>query len=162
MKTAKRWIAAAAVAAALGVAGGCASQQRSNEVPFYPGERPGEVTMYRDLQFEDIPVPVEYTMLRDRSHSFQGSRFRTAVLIYEGPLDSGMALSFYRDEMPKSGWALDSFHRDYNFVDMRYRKGPEQLIVVVRSTVFGSRTEMQLDNIEKNDLLLKGRLKPSQ
>ncbi len=161
MGIAKNLLLSTAAAAALSAASGCGAQS-NGEVPFYPGERPGEVTMYRDLQFEDIPVPAEYVLIRDRSHTFQGSRFRSGVLYYEGPLDASDAIAFFRRETPASGWSLENFNRDYNFVEMRFRKGPEQLIVVVRYLPYGSRAEMQLDNIEQNDLLLKGKLKSGQ
>lgn len=162
MKIARTFALFSAVAAVLAfaAAAGCQPNNAEAEVPFYPGERQGEVTLYRNLQFDDIPVPAEYTLVRNKSHSFQGSRFRSAVYQYEGFLDWSDAVAFYREQTPLGGWTLDSFHRDLNFVEMRYRKGPEQLIIVVRYEHFGSRTEIQLDNIEKNDLLLKGRLSP--
>ncbi len=161
MNKTRKWVLSATAAAAITAVAGC-QDQNSREVPFYPGERPGEVTMYRDLQFEDIPVPVEYTMVRGKTHSFQGSRFRSGVFYYEGPLDGSDALAFYRVEMPAQGWILQSSNRDINFVELRFRKGPEQIIMVVRFSPYGSRTEIQLDNIEQNDLLLKGKLKSQQ
>ncbi len=149
----------AAATAALAFGFGCQQVQQSDTgVPFYPGERTGDVTLYRDMQFEDIPVPAEYTMVRHKSHSFQGSLFRSGVFHYEGPLDWGNAIAFYREQMPVSNWSLEAFNRNPGFVEIRYRKGPEQVIVVIRQELWGSRTEIQLDNIEKNDLLLKGKL----
>lgn len=162
MNKTQQWVISATAAAAFTVAAGCQGQQPSREVPFYPGERPGEVTTYRDLQFDDMPVPIEYVMLRDKSHSFQGSRFRSGVFHYEGRLDGSDAVAFYRNEMPAHGWALQTFDRDMNFVEMRFRKGPEQVILVVRYAPWGSRAELQLDNIEQNDLLLRGELKSKQ
>lgn len=162
MHIAKKLVLSAAAAAVVAVAAGsgCAQQQTNGEVPFYPGERTGDVTLYRDLQFEDLPVPAQYTLLRDKSHSFQGSQFRSGVFYYEGPLYWRDAAAFFVNEMPKGGWTLQKTDRDMFFVEMRFRKGPEQLIVVVRDNYpHGSRSELQLDNIEKNDLLLRGKLK---
>lgn len=130
------------------------------EVPFYPGERQGDVTLYRDLQFEDIPVPAEYVIIGDRSHSFQGSRFRTGVFHYDGPIDWREAIIFYTRQLPLSSWEAVGSESGSGFRLMRFRKGPEQLIVVVRDLGGGwSRGEVQLDNIDRNDLLLRGRLK---
>ncbi|MDR1612808.1 MAG: hypothetical protein LBT97_08490 [Planctomycetota bacterium] len=132
----------------------------NREVPFHPGERQGDVTLYRDLQFEDLPVPAEYTIVGDKSHSFQGSRFRTGVFHYAGPLDWRSAIDFYRSQTPLSSWELVNSESGSGFRLMRYRKGPEQLIVVIRDLGGGwSRGELQLDNVERNDLLLRGRLK---
>lgn len=148
----------ATAAAALTLGFGCQQVTPNNNIPFYPGERTGDVTLYRDMQFDDIAVPAEYMLIRNKSHSFQGSLFRSGVFHYEGPLDWSDAIAFYRKQMPTGGWTMEGFNRNYGFVEIRYRKGPEQLIVVVRQEMWGSRTEIQLDNIEKNDLLLKGKL----
>ncbi len=159
MKTALRLAAPVAFLAVLTFVYGCQDTGRDDTVPFFPGERPGEVTVYRDIQFDDIPVPVEYSLVRSKSHSYQGSRFRTGSFYYEGRLDAAYAIDFYLHELPKSGWALEKNVRKGNYTEMRFRKGPEQLIVVVHYGSWGSLTEIQLDNIEQNDLLLKGKLK---
>ncbi|MDR3210711.1 MAG: hypothetical protein LBU79_02195 [Planctomycetota bacterium] len=150
------------VAAWLTLLAGCGEPPRETGTPFYPGERPGEVTLYQDIQFDDIPTPAEYVLVRDQTSSFQGSRFRYGVFHYQGALDRTAAVSFYRLEMPKSGWSQSGHDRGFDFVEMRFRKGPEQVILVIRSMPYGSRAELQLDNIEKNDLLLKGRLKEEE
>ena len=145
---------------------GCAFTERQGQVtdgsvPFFPGERKGDVTLYRDLQFNDIPVPAELVLLRDKSHSFQGSQFRSGIFYYEGQLYWRDALRFFENEMPREQWVQQSRQRGSSFVELRFRKGPEQLIVVVRNNGRNTtRAELQLDNIEKNDLLLRGKLKP--
>ncbi|MDR0362395.1 MAG: hypothetical protein LBJ46_06910 [Planctomycetota bacterium] len=153
----------AAALLSLALAAGCPQPHYEDEpaqVPFYPGERQGDVTLYRDLQFEDIPVPAQYVIIGDRSHSFQGSRFRTGVFHYDGPVDWREAVVFYRTQMPLSSWESVATESGPDFRLMRFRKGPEQLIAVVRDLGNGwSRAELQLDNVAKNDLLLRGELK---
>ena len=126
--------------------------------PAYPAGEQGDVTLYRDIQFEDIPGPPEYVLLVNESHSFQGAVFRTATLHYQGELEWTRAIEFYRSQLPMTGWTYESIERGFDFRILRFRKGPEQLIVVVRQIRNGSRAEIQLDNVERNDLLLKGKL----
>ncbi len=123
-----------------------------------PESAQGDVTLYQDVQFQDIPVPAEYTLLRNESSSFQGSLFRYGRLKYQGPLDWSEALDFYRRELPAAGWRLGKTERGYDFRALYFDKGQERLIAVVRQIRNGSRAELQLDNVDKNDLLLKGRL----
>lgn len=123
-----------------------------------PGSAQGDVTLYQDVQFQDIPVPEEYTLLRNESHSFQSSLFRQARLKYAGPVEWTVALDFYRAELPRAGWQPGRAERGFDFRVLYFSKGQERLIVIVRQLRTGSRVELQLDNAAKNDLLLKGRL----
>ncbi len=123
-----------------------------------PGSRQGDVSLYRDVQFADIPIPAEYDLRRDLSYSFQGAVFRNAVLVYEGYLDWSAALEFYRRELPNHGWNLSKTERGHDFRVLYFDKGEEKLIAIVKQTRGGSQVEIQLDNVDKNDLLLKGRL----
>lgn len=123
-----------------------------------PESAQGDVTLYRDVQFQDIPVPEEYTLLRGESYSFQGSLFRNGQLKYQGPLGWNDALDFYQQQLPAAGWVLAKTERGFDFRVMYFDKGPERLIAVVRQIDGGSRAELQLDNVGKNDLLLRGKL----
>ena len=84
--------------------------------------------------------------------------FRQGVFHFYGSLHWLDALDFYRTSLPAAGWTLDKTERGFDFRILHFRKGPEKLIAVVRQSTTGSRTEMQLDNVAKNDLLLRGKL----
>lgn len=118
----------------------------------------GDVALYRDVQFQDVPVPAGYAISPTESYSFQGSMSRSGVIHYYGPLDWSSALDFYRSELPANGWQIVETERGFNFRVLHCVKGHEKLIVAVRQARGGSRTEIQLDDITKNDLLLKGKL----
>ncbi|MDR3077939.1 MAG: hypothetical protein LBV15_04145 [Planctomycetota bacterium] len=118
----------------------------------------GDVTLYRDIGFSDLPIPEGYELLERESHSFQGSLSRSGVFHYQGTVEWGEAMEFFRTRLPEAGWSPVSSGRGPDFRELRFRKGQEQLIVVVRQIRGGSRTELQLDNPDRSDLLLKGRL----
>lgn len=159
MKVAVAYRAGAMVlAASLLLAAGCQQQQGGGMT----GQGGGDVTLYRDIQFEDIPGPEGYRLLPSESHSFQGSMFRSAVLHYEGMVEWTRAIDFYRTELTRTGWELRKIERGFAFRILHFHKGQEQLIVTVRQLRNGSRAELQLDNIERNDLLLRGKLQTPQ
>lgn len=144
---------------ALACAAGCDGQDNRNDwITVGPESRQGDVSLFRDVQFADIPVPAEYAILPRESYSFQGSLFRQAQLKYEGPIGSSEAIYFYETHLPQAGWQFVKTERGYDLRVLYFTKGQEQLIVVVRSVRNGSRAEIQLDNVDKNDLLLKGKL----
>lgn len=115
-------------------------------------------TMYRDVQFADIPVPSAYSILTNQSYSFQGALFRNGILKYQGPVEYAFAINFFRGQLPARGWKLEKTERGSDSRIMYFSKGQEKLIVIVSPVSGGSRTELQLDNIDNNDLLLKGKL----
>lgn len=127
--------------------------------PTYTGDRPSDITLYRDVQFEDIPIPVGYQMRLDKSYSFQSSRFRTGVYMYEGNVAWQDVIDYYTNEMPRYGWSFAGTDRGYDFRVLTFRKGPEQAILTIRRFNVGSGLELQIDNVEDNDLLLKGKIK---
>lgn len=146
-----------AAALALVCAAGC-DEYQNEWLVVGPESRQGDVSVYRDVQFADIPVPAEYVLLERESYSFQGQLFRNGVFKYQGPVEWTVALDFYRRELSAAGWGLEKTDRGSNYRVFYFGKGQEKLIVVVRQVRNGSRAELQLDNVDKNDLLLKGKL----
>ncbi len=148
----------AAALAAAACAAGCGGGYRDDWITVAPGSRQGDVSVYRDVQFADIPVPAEMLLLPRESYSFQGSLFRQAQIKYEGPLGMSEVIRFYEMHLPQAGWRFEKSERGYDLRVLYFSKGQEQLIVVARSVPNGARAEIQLDNVDKNDLLLKGKL----
>lgn len=148
----------AAAALALLCAAGCDQGSRDDWLTVGPESRQGDVSLFRDVQFADIPVPEEYDIVPRDSYSFQGAMFRNGMLVYQGMLDWRQALDFYRTQLPIAGWRQTRTEKGFDHRVLYFDKGQEKLIVVVRQIRNGSRAELQLDNVDKNDLLLKGKL----
>lgn len=123
-----------------------------------PNARLENATMYRDVQFADIPVPTGYQLIPQESYSFQGSLFRSGIIKYDGPIDPVFAMSFFSNQLPARGWRLEKTQKGSGNRALYFAKGQENLIVIVRPLPDGSRVELQLDSRDKNDLLLKGKL----
>lgn len=152
-----RWPALAGLA--LACAAGCLADTNDDWLTVNQGSAQGDVTLYRDVHFEDIPIPQEYQLLPRESYSFQGGIFRNGIFKYEGPLEWTQAIFFFRNQLPSAGWELEKTEKGWDLRVLYFRKGEEKLIITVRQLRTGSRAELQLDNINKNDLLLKGKLK---
>ncbi len=156
----KSWAAGLALAMTFAAGIGCQQGGGDQWVAVAPGSATGQgdVSLYRDVLFDDIPIPPEYRLMSDISHSFQGSQIRSGVFHYQGQVEWTWALEYFRTQLPQLGWTLQSVDRGFSFRTLRFAKGPERLIMVVRQIRNGSEIELQLDNIEQNDLLLKGKL----
>lgn len=118
----------------------------------------GDVNLARDVQFQDIPMPQGYMLNTNASYSFQGSQSRSGSFLYFGPVEWTEALDFFRTQMPLAGWTPGATERGFDFRVMHFQKGEEKAILTIRQVANGSTTEVQLDNIANNDLLLKGKL----
>ncbi|MDR1533508.1 MAG: hypothetical protein LBU64_00180 [Planctomycetota bacterium] len=157
MKPARK--AYAILAAALAALAGCGREAAGYNWSPAPDDPGGEsAALYRDASFPDLPVPEAYRLIEGESHSFQGRRSRSGVFHYRGRLDWLDAADFFRRRLPEAGWNQVSIERGGDFRELRFRKGGEQLILVIRRLRDGSRAELQLDDVERNDLLLRGRL----
>ncbi len=113
-------------ALAFAVAAGCAAQGPGEWLTVGPESRQGDVSVFRDIQFADIPVPEEYVLLPRESSSFQGSLFRNAFLVYQGFLEWTQALDFYREQLPRAGWQLNRTDRGYDFRVLYFDKDQEK------------------------------------
>lgn len=155
----------ALLALALLVSAGCVQESRNQEndwivvSPRSPQmAATGSTAMYRDVQFADIPIPAGYNILAQESYSFQGALFRNGILKYQGPVEWDSALLFFRTQLPIRGWVPQRMEKGSGSRILYFRKEQEKLIVIVMPVPGGSRAELQLDNVDKNDLLLKGKL----
>lgn len=159
MKAGRYFVIAAGLTAALALTIGCTEEPTGNPwTTAAPVAGQGDVRLARDVQFEDIPMPQEYVLNPNASYSFQGSQSRSGSFLYFGPLEWTVALDFFRTQMPQAGWIPGETERGYDFRVLHFHKGEEKLILTVRQLRSGSSAEVQLDNIAKNDLLLRGKL----
>ena len=109
-----------------------ASTLIGTDMPFDPKDRPGDVVVRRNHQFEDVPVPHGYKLRRDKVVSFQGSVFRFGEFTYEGHTSAPAVSAFYREMLPKEGWSMAASALHNGVERLQYRKGDEFCDLVIR------------------------------
>lgn len=86
---------------------------------------------------EEVPVPKGFSLVEGRSIDHQSSGQRMALHEYKGRADPLAVRSFYRRQMPRSGWELVSDDSVKGATTMRFEKRREVCIVKIRSATFG-------------------------
>lgn len=62
----------------------------------------------RGVDFDDLPVPLHFAQVRERSAVILNAAFRHGTLVYRGALQSEIARDWYKQVMPAQGWSTAS------------------------------------------------------
>jgi len=83
----------------------------------------------------DVPEPIGFKPLVDRSHRSSSSAGRHVKYWYQGQADSAEVQLFYRRQLPKDGWHFVNVqHPADGSTVLRYTKGREALRVRLNQT----------------------------
>lgn len=143
---------------ALPVLGGCSVMNFFGypdgvETPYNPKDTRGDVSVKRDIQFSDIPVPIGFILRRDSTFSFQGTSFRFGRYTYEGAWTLRKTTEFYKEQMPGSGWRLLESNHAFDIRaseesdTLVYAKGRERVRLYILSTPEGITVQIRLYNV---------------
>ncbi len=113
------WLVACVAGAAV-LAGGC--QQDLRTVPLTASRRPF---------VRDIPVPMSFDLVNQRTHSQAQGSFRMIEHSYFGYAEPIVVNAFYRDEMARCGWRLLSEQNVQGTYRLSFQKGRETAVVTV-------------------------------
>ena len=61
--------------------------------------------------FEDVPVPKELEVKKEKSMIFQTAKFTTGLLTFSGKIASDSLISFFSNKMPENGWRFLSLFK---------------------------------------------------
>ncbi len=61
-----------------------------------------------ELRIRDLPVPAGFLYKPDKSMIIEYGQVTAGILAYEGAIEAGEVIGFYRREMPKFEWTLSS------------------------------------------------------
>ena len=67
-----------------------------------------ELQVAPELRLKDLPVPAGYVYLPAKSMIVEYGSTQAGILYYEGPDDPADLIAFFRREMPKYGWRMES------------------------------------------------------
>lgn len=137
--------------AALGavvVGGGCdgyMSDQQASDLARV--ETPEQISVRKNIQFSDIPVPIDFVIRRNDSNSFQGSAMRFGKLVYDGIWNTFNTSQWYMNEMPASGWKLadTKYPNDYAATHV-FTKEDETAVVKIYRHEGNTRIEIDIND----------------
>lgn len=75
-----------------------------------------QIEVRKNVQFADIPAPMEFGLDKNKTKTFQGSSMRFGVLIYKGIWNVWETNQWYIKNMTDAGWKLidTEFEDDYH------------------------------------------------
>lgn len=92
-------------------------------------------TALRRIQFEDLPVPAQMSLVTsgNRSFSYAGGGVRVGRFHYVGSLDPDLVTSFYQDNMVLRafGWKLVSSDKRSNENVLKFAKSEQECTIRV-------------------------------
>jgi len=124
---------------------GCATQTLSEKVtPLEEPQQPEEsektaISLYYD--FQDVPVPKELEIKKEKSFVFQTTESTTGLLSFSGNVESNSLINFFSNKMPEDGWRfLSSFKSPKNI--LFFQKENRFCIITIISKTFTTDLEI--------------------
>jgi hypothetical protein len=100
------------------------------QTPYNPKLEDEGVAVQRNIQFNDIPVPMAFKLRRDRFYSYSCATFRIGEFYYEGAWTYRRTKAFYEEQMPISGWSRLSEEIGDRQAREHWAKGSDRLRIV--------------------------------
>jgi len=79
--------------------------------PSKGSEGSGEAAISLYYDFEDVPVPRELEIKKEKSVIFQTTEFTAGLLTFSGKVDPDSLTGFFSNKMPEDGWRFLSFFK---------------------------------------------------
>ncbi len=128
-----------AIVLALSVASGCGGiGKQSDDV---------RLTASRDAIITDLPVPEGFKMDFERSSYTHMGQTRIGTLVYKGRASAPSIISFYRDNMPISGWIPQRESSEFGSYVLRFEKNGEGAVVKVAPYHFSTDITISLARV---------------
>ena len=84
-----------------------------------------------DVQFADIPVPLYFSLVRERSYSHEEQDYRIGFLFYQGRGSVDEIANFYKEQMPLNNWEFISKDGLTDRITIKYVKEDEECTVTI-------------------------------
>jgi len=121
---------------------GCVSTQR--ELSVARDLRPSEI-----LKFHDVPIPVGFKILPEKSFILESAGMRAGVLKYIGKAKVENVVNFYKKQMPVYNWALLNV-LEYGERMLNYERENEGCVISIKPR--GSRVDISISLAPKSPI----------
>jgi hypothetical protein len=92
----------------------------------------------------DVPMPVDFRYVEDRSYSWAAPGARTIVHVYHGPKDKFAVARFFRKQMPLAGWGLVNESDGWSVKTMDFTKANEICRITLQDGGLFVKTEVRV------------------
>jgi hypothetical protein len=135
-------ILAAAAGMAVGCGGSSTSSAAGSSDPALADAT--ELAAQARPPIPDVPMPVDFRYIDDRSYSWDAPGVRTIVHVYHGSKDKFAVARFFRKQMPLAGWARVSESEGWNVKTMDFTKGGESCRITLQDGPIFVKTEVRV------------------
>ena len=99
--------------------------------------------------FDDIPIPEELTLQKDKSFVYETPGLKAGVLIFSGNVEATSLLQFFKDTMVKNHWRLlNSFK--YKGYMLNFIKDDRSCMISILDGTFSTTVEIWVGPIKKS------------
>lgn len=103
--------------------------------------KPQSLPVYYD--FDDISIPPELTLDKERSFIYETSTLKTGILVFKGRIDISSLVTFFQDSMKKSNWVfINSFK--YKGYILNFQKENKSCLITLYDKAFNTIVEVRV------------------
>ncbi len=115
-----------------------ASSEANSQTPVEEVKKP--TALYHD--FEDILVPMELKVVKDRTVIVSTPGFRSGILSLKGMVDSNSLYNFFSNNMEKDNWQVISKIKSPGTTIMVYQKTSKCAVITIRDSQINTYVEI--------------------
>ena len=105
-----------------------------------------EITISSYYDFDDVSIPDEFELKKEKSYIFHTSEFTTGLLTFSGRVETDSLISFFLNKMSQDGWRfLSSFKSPKNI--MMFKKGNRYCVITIIGTILTTELEVFVTQI---------------
>lgn len=121
---------------------GCAGMSSENDEPMSDRSEKSKQTTAIYHDFEDVLVPLELTVMNDRTIVVSTPGFKSGILALKGRVDSTALFNFFTHNMLKDNWSVVSRIKSPSTDIMVFEKTSRVAVITIRSSKIYSYVEI--------------------
>jgi len=103
--------------------------------------KPQPLPVYYD--FEDISIPPELTLDKERSFIYETSIIKAGILVFKGRIDVSSLVAFFHENMKKNNWVfINSFK--YKGYILNFQKEDKSCLITLYDKAFNTIVEVRV------------------
>jgi hypothetical protein len=129
---------------AAALAAGCTNQGSAGPSGAAPAD-PSELQPKANPTIADVPIPVDFRYIGDRSLDSVAPGIRVIYYVFRGNKDNLAVARFFRKQMPLSGWQIRGEQGALGVKTMEFGKESEICRIVIQDGPLFDKTEVRVN-----------------